>query len=305
MIEIEFFGVRGSTPCSCLSTVGVGGNTSCVVLHCGSEDPIILDLGTGVRYLGDRLKAERMEAQQLAEQKPDGATSIKPFRGTALVTHLHWDHVQGLPFFVPLLNDEAELVVVGPVQEEGNLQEAVQAFVRPPLFPVDLHVLPGTVSFVETSEARLTCGSVEVLVRPVEHIGPTNGYRIEYGEGSVAYIPDHQQPIDGSMVVSDSVLELCRDVDVLIHDAQYDEEDFAQKTEWGHSTVAYAVEVAIQSGARRLVLFHHDPSHSDDWVAEAVIRANELAGGACEVVAAREKLVLFSGTRASVPATSI
>ncbi len=295
MIEIEFFGVRGSTPCSCSSTVGVGGNTSCVVLHCGSEDPIILDLGTGVRYLGDRLKAEQLEAQRL-----DPAAPVKAFQGTALVTHLHWDHVQGLPFFVPLLNGEAELVVVGPAQEEGTLQEAVQSFVRPPLFPVDLHVLPGTVDFVETSDARLTCGSVEVLVRPVEHIGPTNGYRIDYEEGSVAYIPDHQQPIDGSMAVSDSVLELCRDVDVLIHDAQYDEEDFANKKEWGHSTVSYAVEVAVQAGARRLVLFHHDPSHSDDWVAQAVIRANEMAGGACEVLAAREKLVLVSGDHATI-----
>lgn len=280
MIEIEFFGVRGSTPCSCRSTAGVGGNTSCVVLRCGSDAPIILDLGTGVRYLGEQLKA---------------AGQPGPFRATALVTHLHWDHVQGLPFFVPMLSQDAELTIVGPEQDSGTLQAAVESFVRPPLFPVDLHVLPGSVEFVETSYAELTFDSSTVLVRPVEHVGTTNGYRIDSAAGSVAYIPDHQQPTDGSMRVSSEALELCDGVDVLIHDAQYDNEEFAEKSTWGHSTVDYAVEVARQSGAKRLALFHHDPCHSDQWVADATIRAQRLAGDAFEVIAATEQTVLHSG----------
>ncbi len=292
MIEIEFFGVRGSTPCSCRSTVGIGGNTSCVVLHCGDDDPIILDLGTGVRYLGLHLNAKA--AEDLSE----------PFRGTALVTHLHWDHVQGLPFFVPLLSEEAELTIVGPIQESGSLKDAVESFVRPPLFPVDLHVLPGSVEFLETSHDNLVFGSAQVLVRPVEHIGITNGYRIECDRGSVAYIPDHQQPADGSCLVSDTVLELCSDVDVLIHDAQYDASEFEKKATWGHSSIEYAAEVARQSGARRLVLFHHDPSHSDEWVADAVRYVSELAAGAFEVLAASEEMVLTSGEVASTPAAA-
>ncbi len=280
MITIEFFGVRGSTPCSCHSTAGIGGNTSCVVLHCGEDDPIILDLGTGVRYLGEHL---------------DSQNNPGPFRGTALVTHLHWDHVQGLPFFIPMLSEDAELTLVGPAQETGTLQEAVEAFVCPPLFPIDLRVLPGSVDFVESCHTELMVGNAAVMVRPVEHIGVTNGYRISFGSGSVAYIPDHQEPVDGSRAVSDTVLELCRDVDVLIHDAQYDALEFGQKSTWGHSTIDYAAEVARQSAAKRLVLFHHDPSHSDEWVEAACAYVTELAEGAFDVVAASEKMVLTSG----------
>lgn len=284
MIEIEFFGVRGSTPCSCRSTAGIGGNTSCVVLRCGDDDPIILDLGTGLRYLGDKLCAQN---------------STTPFRGTALVTHLHWDHVQGLPFFVPMLTENAELTIVGPAQDTGTLKEAVESFIKPPLFPVDLQVLPGTVQFVETSASELTFGSAVVTVRPVEHVGTTNGYRVDSGTGSVAYIPDHQEPLDGSLSVSRDVLDLCRGVDVLIHDAQYDQAEFETKSTWGHSTIGYAVEVARQSGAKRLALFHHDPSHSDEWVRSAAERAAELAAGDFEVIAASEQMVLVSGDVAS------
>ena len=280
MITIEFFGVRGSTPCSCRSTAGVGGNTSCVVLHCGDDDPIILDLGTGVRYLGEHLDSQNNPA---------------PFRGTALVTHLHWDHVQGLPFFIPMLSEDAELTLVGPSQESGSLQEAVEAFVCPPLFPIDLRVLPGSVDFVESCHTELNVGNAKVMVRPVEHIGATNGYRINFGSGSVAYIPDHQEPEDGSREVSETVLELCQGVDVLIHDAQYNVEEFGKKSSWGHSTIDYAAEVARQSGAKRLVLFHHDPSHSDEWVGAACGYVAELADGAFDVVAASEKMVLISG----------
>lgn len=283
MIEIEFFGVRGSTPCSCRSTAGVGGNTSCVVLRCGDDAPIILDLGTGLRYFGDQLVANK---------------TAPPFRGTALVTHLHWDHVQGLPFFVPILSDGAELTIVGPEQDTSTLKEAIEQFVRPPLFPVDLHVLPGSVNFVETSDAVLEVGSSTVLVRPVQHVGTTNGYRIDNGSGSVAYIPDHQQPVDGSMSVSDDVLELCSGVDVLIHDAQYSAEEFAAKATWGHASIEYAVEVARQAGAKRLLLFHHDPSHSDEWVTQATLWAQALAGDAFEVIAATEQTTLTSGVAA-------
>ncbi len=279
MIEIEFFGVRGSTPCSCPATMGFGGNTSCVVLHVGDDDPIILDLGTGLRYLGDRIHRDHEE---------------KTFRGTALVTHLHWDHIQGLPFFVPLLQDGAELEIVGPSQPDTNLQTEICSFIRPPLFPVHLEVLPGIVHFNETSEDHLTIGSAEVMIRPIPHVGNTNGYRIDGPSGSVAYLPDHQQPQDGSMHVPEPVLDLCRDVDVLIHDAQYDAEEFSRKIDWGHSTAEYAVEVALAANARRLVLFHHDPAHDDDWVKAASEETQRLAGDKLEVLAAFEGLVLTS-----------
>ncbi|MGH1502021.1 MAG: MBL fold metallo-hydrolase [Acidimicrobiales bacterium] len=280
MMEIEFFGVRGSTPCSCSNTMGHGGNTSCVMVRIGDEPPIICDLGTGARYYGNRLL-----------DGPPGA-----FRGTALVTHLHWDHVQGLPFFVPLLRDGAHLQFVGPEQENGQSLEAeVCSFVRPPLFPIELQVLPGQIDFVETSHDRFDVGSASVLARAIPHVGPTNGYRIDAAGASMAYLPDHQQPMDGSMSISDGVRELCDGVDVLIHDAQYDAEEFASKLDWGHSTAEYAVEVARQCGVRHLVLFHHDPMHDDDWIKDATERAEVRAAGSFQVSAAFEGLTLRLG----------
>ncbi len=281
MIEITFYGVRGSTPCACDGTKGYGGNTSCVLVRLDGDRPIILDLGTGLRYLGERL------AKELGEES---------FDGTALVSHLHWDHIQGIPFFKPLMNPEATLEIIGPRQEGGSLQRAVESFVSPPLFPVDVDQLPGTLSFREAVNETFSIGSAAITAAEVEHCGTTNGYRIQNGTGSVAYLSDHQAPKDGSLEVPSSVVDLCRGVDVLIHDAQYDNEEFAARSDWGHSTIDYAVAVAVASEAKRLVLFHHDPSHSDAWVDDAVVHARELAGDAVEVLAASEGMSLRSGT---------
>ncbi len=281
MLDITFYGVRGSTPCSCDATSGFGGNTSCVYVGVGGGSPIVLDLGTGLRYLGERLTKE---------------LGSQPFVGTALLTHVHWDHVQGLPFFVPLLQDGAKLTIVGPPQEGLPLEETVKSFVAPPLFPVHLELLPGVVDFVETQSGPLRLGPATVSVAPVRHVGRTNGYRIQNGTGSLAYISDHQQPLDGSLNVPLDVVDLCRDVDVLIHDAQYSAEEFKAKFDWGHSTVDYAVAVAKAANVKRLVLFHHDPGHDDQWVAEAQQWAQSLAGPEVEVIAAAEGLTLRSGS---------
>ncbi len=281
MIDITFYGVRGSTPCACDGTKTYGGNTSCVLVRVGADEPIILDLGTGLRYLGHRLQKELGD---------------EAFSGTALVSHLHWDHVQGLPFFAPLMHPGAKLDILGPPQVEQTLQSTIESFVSPPLFPVGIADLPGTLSFREVLNHTFSIGSATVTTAEVAHCGATNGYRIQNGTGSVAYLSDHQAPIDGSLDVPESVMALCRDVDVLIHDAQYDLDEFELKANWGHSTVDYAVAVAAASGAARLVLFHHDPSHDDDWIEDALAHARELAAGRFEVLAASESLSLRSGS---------
>ena len=281
MIDITFYGVRGSTPCACDATLQYGGNTSCVLVRVEGEDPIILDLGTGLRYLGDRL------CKELGDQ---------PFVGTALVSHLHWDHIQGLPFFAPLMKPGAQLQIVGPPQESGSLQTAVQAFVSPPLFPVDLKEIPGSVEFREVANDSFSVGAVTITSTEVAHCGVTNGYRIQNGTGSLAYLSDHQAPFDGSLDVPPSVVSLCQGVDVLIHDAQYDLDEFDKKSTWGHSTIDYAVAVAAASDVDRLVLFHHDPAHDDAWIDDALAHARELASGRFEVFAASEGMSLRSGT---------
>lgn len=279
MLELRFYGVRGSTPCSCPGTQRYGGNTSCVGVAVPGEDPMVFDLGTGARYFG----------YDLVEQ---GARQL-----TAFVSHLHWDHLQGLPFFPFLLQPGVNLTVVAPSQPSSTLEEAVRSAIRPPVFPVELAALPGTVDFVELGEGTMEVGSATVRAIPCPHVGPTSAYRIDAGGGSVAYISDHQQPVDGSHDVDPGIVELCRGVDVLIHDAQYSAEEFVTKATWGHCTVDFAVEVAIRSGARRLVLYHHDPSHDDAVLDAYLARGREVAGDRLEVLAAREGLVLRSGDR--------
>jgi len=265
-MTVSFYGVRGSTPCHGSEILGYGGNTSCVSIDIEGADPILLDLGTGLRYFGRSVPPDR------------------PFRGTCLVSHLHWDHIQGLPFFAPLLADGAHITMYAPRQDAGPSVEQIFAeTIAPPLFPVDLKVLPGTIDFREVCDDEFVidggpAGEISVVSRAIPHIGRTLGYRVEWNGRSVAYLSDHQMPTDGSFTVACGALDLCRDVDLLIHDAQYTREEFAVKCDWGHCTPEYAVWLAGEAGARQLALFHHDPSHHDEVLDQLV--ADAAASGA-------------------------
>ena len=277
VVNVTFYGVRGSTPCACAEHARYGGNTACVVLERPGERPIICDLGTGLRTYGLTL----------------GAT---PFDGVALVSHLHWDHVQGLPFFTPVLRAGARLDVYGP-RPDGHptLADAIAGFMSPPYFPVTVEQLDGDVVFHDLDDATVTVGSAEVTARSVPHIGRTNGYRIEWDGVSVAYVSDHQQPLDGSFRVDDAVLELAHGVDLLIHDAQFATDEFGAKAHWGHCTTEYAVQVARTAGAQMLALFHHDPSHDDTRIDCLLGMARHLAGADLEVIAAAEGVTVSLG----------
>jgi phosphoribosyl 1,2-cyclic phosphodiesterase len=243
-VKVTFYGVRGSCPCPSDANRRYGGNTACVALEVADEPPIVLDLGTGLRAFG--------ETQPL-----DGS-----FRGSALITHIHWDHVQGLPFFPPADREGAVFDIYGPAQEEGSLSEVFGNFMRPPYFPVHFSELRGTIRFHDVGEDDFSIGNAKVRVRSVPHTGPTVGYRVEWDGASIAYVSDHQAPLTLDRV-ADSVLELCDGVDLLVHDAQYRPDEFAVKAHWGHCTVDYALLVAREAGARRLAMFHHDPAHDD------------------------------------------
>jgi phosphoribosyl 1,2-cyclic phosphodiesterase len=270
MVNVTFWGVRGSTPCPCDANKRYGGNTACVTIEAPDHDPILLDLGTGMRLFG-----ESMDPAQV-------------FAGLALVTHLHWDHVQGLPFFAPINRMGASLLVCGR-HDEGSLEEAFAAFMRPPYFPVTPDDLFGDIEFRNISDTEMTWGRANIVARDVPHTGPTNGYRVELDGVSVAYVSDHQEPV-GDHPVAPSVLELCRDADLVIHDAQFEPHEFHQKADWGHCTVEYAVRVAAEAGARRLALFHHDPAHGDAVLDRLLEEAREFAKGTSlvEVIAAAE-----------------
>lgn len=209
------------------------------------RQPIIFDMGTGLRFFGLTRPVD------------------EPFHGTALLTHLHWDHVQGIPFFTPLLREGSHLDVYGPPQEGSSLEGAIRSFIGPPYFPVGIDDLPGSLEFHELLVDTIDIEGITVRSVPVPHTGLTLGFRVEFEGRSVVYVTDHQQPDIDSTYVDPDVLDLCRNADVLIHDAQFTRPEFEAKSTWGHCTYEYAVEVAAQSGARTLVLFHHDPEHAD------------------------------------------
>ena len=251
MLNITFFGVRGSTPCSGDRTRRYGGNTSCVAVESPGQDPIILDMGTGLRYFG--------ETQPL-----DGT-----FNGTALVTHLHWDHVQGLPFFVPVLERRPP---VGA--RAGARQRAEPVRVVRPLRPAA--VLPGPDGRVPRHARVPRAPRRDLHGRRRQGDGAhrcrTSARRTATASSGTAppspTSPITSSPADGGMSIADGALELCEGADLVIHDAQYTVPEFAMKSTWGHCTVEYAVMVAKEAGAKALALFHHDPTRHDEALDE-------------------------------------
>jgi phosphoribosyl 1,2-cyclic phosphodiesterase len=310
MPTVTFYGVRGSCPCSDPALKRYGGSTASVTVDAGDgSPPVLLDLGTGCRRLGERLLQRFFPGASISAGAPprdaDGPAPapvehVGPRLAlSAFVTHLHFDHVQGLPFFGPALRSDVHLDIYGPSQEVP-FSEAFSAFVQPPYFPVGMSELPAEMALFEMSDRSVVqAGSAAVLAREVPHVGRTLGYRVEVAGVSVAYLGDHQAPYrDGTVLpeVSEAALELCSGADLLIHDAQYTDAEFAVKSHWGHSTMAYAVEVAKQAGVRRLALFHHDPTHGDDMLDRLGREAVELSGDAFEVLMAAEDMQIELGS---------
>ncbi|MBA2326532.1 MAG: MBL fold metallo-hydrolase [Actinobacteria bacterium] len=256
-MRVRFLGVRGSTPAPGAEFVRVGGNTSCVAVAREREAPtFVLDAGTGLRRLAREL---------------GGA----PFRGTILLTHLHWDHVQGLPFFDAGDRDDARVELVLPGQgsgEDGSAEAALARGMSPPHFPIGPDGLRGTWRFRSIEPGEHSFEGFSVLAAEVPHKGGrTFGYRVSDGNGSFAYVPDHEPTVegpgpDGFGARHEAVLELSKGVDVLVHGAQYTLDERARAVAFGHATVDYALALARDAEVGRLVLFHHEPGRTDDEV---------------------------------------
>jgi phosphoribosyl 1,2-cyclic phosphodiesterase len=272
-VRVRYWGARGSIPAPRAEMALHGGNTSCVELTLSDGTEVILDAGTGICDLGRSRGGSR------------GPVHL-------LLTHLHLDHIQGLMFFEPLFNPNCEVRVSGPIAFGGSLLNRLARYISAPLAPIEIRELPATVSFNEIQTGRFQMGPATVEAAFVNHRGPTLGFRITDGDVTVAYIPDHEpalgQQLDRSAREWISGYELARDVDLLIHDGQYTEEEYAGRVGWGHSATEDVVQFARQCGVRRLTLFHHDPLHDDPTVREIAQAAQAAADGAMEVTAARE-----------------
>ncbi|HEX7256080.1 MAG TPA: MBL fold metallo-hydrolase [Gaiellaceae bacterium] len=276
-MRLKIWGCRGSVPTPGPSTVECGGNTSCVEIELDDGATLILDAGTGIRELGDAL-LER------------GNRRIH-----ILLTHLHLDHIEGLRFFAPLWDARVTVDVWGPPSPVLSLEERISRSFSPPLFPVDLSDVPAKVTFRDVPREPWTLEGARVTAALVAHPGPTVGYRIEADGRTVAYLPDHEPALTG---IADrptdwiSGAAIAEDADVLLHDAQYFEDEYANRVGWGHSSVADAVAYGRAVGARRTVLFHHEPQHSDAVLSGLEGRARSLAARADDPILAREGMVV-------------
>jgi phosphoribosyl 1,2-cyclic phosphodiesterase len=281
-VKIKVWGARGSIPAPGPETMRYGGNTSCVEVTLDDGTTLILDAGTGIRNLG--LVLPRVE---------------RPIH--ILLTHLHLDHIQGLMFFAPAFRPESEIFIWGPASAEASLRDRIARYISAPLAPVEVRELPSLV-FREAEPMEWRIGSARVLAQSVTHRGPTLGYRIEEGETTLTYIPDHEPGLGTSLADLEddwiSGFELADGASMLIHDCQYTDEEYPSYVGWGHTPVSDALAFARRTRAQRLLLFHHDPLHSDDFLdalgADIALRWQELGGaqGCLELAAERLEIQL-------------
>jgi phosphoribosyl 1,2-cyclic phosphodiesterase len=264
-VRIKLWGCRGSVPTPGPDTVTYGGNTSCVEVSLDGETALVLDAGTGIRPLGFDLLNRGTRRIHLC------------------LTHLHLDHLEGLRFFGPLWDERVELDIWGPRSHLLTLRERIARSFSPPLFPLDLRDVPAKIAFHDVTRTRWAIGDVSMVADFVLHPGPTVGYRVEANGASFAYLPDHEPALAGKIAAKPidwiSGASVAAGVDALIHDAQYFEEEYEDHVGWGHSSVADAVAFARAVGAQRLLLFHHEPRHSDRSLERLEDRARELADG--------------------------
>jgi phosphoribosyl 1,2-cyclic phosphodiesterase len=290
-VKVDVWGARGSVPSPGPETIRYGGNTSCVGVTLSDGSLLALDAGTGIRNLGLALPAE-------------------PTRLHLLLTHLHLDHIQGLVFFEPLFRSQTEVVIWGPASPEASLRDRIARYISAPLSPVEVRELPCDVSF-RASPERWEIGPATITAASVAHRGPTLGYRIEDADGTaLAYIPDHEPALGADLETLEpewiSGHALAAGADLLIHDGQYADEEYPDHLGWGHSALSHSLAFARRTGARRTLLFHHDPLHSDTWLdahgerAAAEWEARGGAAGAVELAREGASVAVEAGTPAGV-----
>jgi phosphoribosyl 1,2-cyclic phosphodiesterase/ActR/RegA family two-component response regulator len=291
--RIRFWGVRGSIPVPGKSTVRYGGNTSCVEVRADGEI-IILDSGTGIRLLG------------LALDKEFGPRSMKL---TLLISHTHWDHIQGLPYFSPAYNQKNLIRVLGYEGARAGLAKILASQMETPFFPVSLRELPSHLAIEELKETDFQIGKVEVRSKFANHPGICAGYRLFTSSGSIAYFPDNEpyEPLKLQLAARDGIseeeardfaaaeraklVEFLNGCDVAILDTQYTDEEYSKHIGWGHSSLSSVVSLALDANVQHLLLFHHDPNHDDEMIGKMVEQARTLVAESrkpLQVEAARE-----------------
>ncbi len=246
-MKITIWGTRGSLPAPSPENNHFGGNTSCVQVTQG-DACLILDAGSGIRRLGDAF--------------PPNISRID-----ILLTHLHMDHIMGLGFFLPLYKPNMEVNIWGPTSNRESLLLRLQRYLSPPLFPIRLQDLPCQPNIIEIDHSEFNIGALKIQSTFICHPGPTIGYRIENGQSVFTYMPDHEPALGSSNFPQEpswtSGYDLATGADLLLHDAQYTNEEYAPRVGWGHSSMDDALKFAEMTAVKKMLFFHHDPSHTD------------------------------------------
>jgi phosphoribosyl 1,2-cyclic phosphodiesterase/CheY-like chemotaxis protein len=294
---VRFWGVRGSVPTPGASTVFYGGNTSCVEVRAEGEI-IVIDAGTGIRGLGIQLDRE---------------FKGRPLNLTLLLTHTHWDHIQGFPFFMPAYDRQNHLRILGYEGASRSLADTLSGQMDSPYFPIGMGQVPANIQIEELKESEFAIGRVRVKSWFVNHPGICVGYRLETSDGAIVYIPDiepfHrlrtqsnpnspdlQAAVDFARHEDRRLVDFIEDANILIMDAQYDAAEYQTHIGWGHACVDDVVNLAVMARAKQLFLFHHDPGHDDETISRLVAHARQvvdLQGATTVVEAAREGTEAF------------
>jgi phosphoribosyl 1,2-cyclic phosphodiesterase len=299
-LTVQFWGVRGSIPTPGLETAGYGGNTSCVELRCGDER-LILDAGSGIRRLGLALASD---------------PSSQPLTATLLLSHTHWDHIQGLPFFRPAYDSANRIRILGAPGARAKIQAALSTQMDPIQFPVPLRNLAGIAGIGEFENAIASVGNFSVRTIELNHPGGCTGFRIAAGSATIAYLPDHEpyrltfnsrESVAAARAekAENELIDFIEGCDLLILDSQYDRADYPSHAGWGHGCLDDSVALAMRAGVGHLVLFHHDPEHDDRKIDTMLAQARQQvaeAGASLHVTAARELEQIAPGARQALAA---
>ncbi len=270
-MRVRIWGCRGSVAAPGPGTVRYGGNTSCVEVRTSDGGVLVLDAGTGARALGVELAAD------------------PPPRIDLFLTHLHVDHIEGLGFFAPIWSAETELHIWGPPSPVTPLDQRIATYFSPPLFPVHLSEVPARLTFHDAPDT-VAIGGVHISSQPILHPGPTVGFRIEEDGRALTYLTDHEPALGIDLATASaewiSGHALAFGADLLIHDCQYTETEYPARIGWGHSSTAQVALFAEKAKADRLLLFHHDPMHTDadlDAMRERVRALWDVGDDRCQI----------------------
>ncbi len=301
-LQLRFWGTRGSIPVSGGSYLRYGGNTSCVSLTSDAGHLFIFDCGSGIRELGNLLMSPEWSGDPTAETGESGNKSIN---GYIFLSHTHWDHIQGFPFFAPVFQPGNRFHVIGWSNCSQTLSGILAGQMEQIYFPVSLHELPSELAFYSLQFGEVELDGATLEGHLLKHPLPSTAYRLALGGKILVYATDHEPQnipvvqegvLLGEDVIDPNLVDMAHKADILIHDAQYSVAELKEKVGWGHNSGVVAVDTAIKAGVKQLVLFHHDPNHNDEQIDRllevARQRAAQFKGHELKIVAASDGLGL-------------